>query len=494
MSFSSVSRRSAILVAAVALLLVVALAVALTAGGDGDAAPPAANATRLVPADALVYVHVSTDTGRAGTQAAQRLAERFSGYRPALRSLVRRLSAPGCQVDAKTLSGGDEAAIALVDVGRGNAGSLIYVDTGDDRKVPERTCGTIQTAKFGSMLVIGQPQTIVMARQLAAGKGTALSADPEYRRQLSRLPENRAADAWVSKAGVERLLGPQGGVLGAAGTLLDQPGLRATAAALTPAGDGARVLLRSVIDQQAAGAARASFKPFKPTIQDEVPKDAFGFLGVNGISGAAGRLLGVAGPQAALLGPALARAGTALAPLISLFSGEVAFTITASTPAPVLSLITRTTDPEKATRALAKVRPQIARLVAPSDGAAPTWKAVGGGFQLRPTAGVELNYAVVDDLIVVSTNSSGIAAVRNRKGSLPDTEAWRRGGGNPENPVTSLVFLDFNQLLRLGEQTGLNDSASYLAVKDDLQKLKSVSARSSSDGDESTVELFLSIP
>jgi len=236
------------------------------------------------------------------------------------------------------------------------------------------------------------------------------------------------------------------------------------------------------------------FKPFTPTIQDEAPDTAFAFLGISGLSGAAGRLLGLAGPQTAALAPLLARAGKDLNPVLKLFSGEVGVTITAATPAPILSLFARTDDPEQANAALLKAQTPIARLLAPGSGKVPLWTKVGDGFRIRPAPGIEVNYGVVDDLVVVSTRAAGIKAVEDRDGTLPETDSWRADVGNTQNPVTSLVFLDFIQLLRLGEQTGLNDSKAYLAVKDDLQKLKSVSARSSSEGDESTVELFLSLP
>ncbi len=488
----ALSRRSALVAGAIVVLLVVALVVALTGGGASGGAPPADGATRLVPADALVYVHLSTDAGRPGTQAAKALAERFPSFEPARRSLLRRLSAPGCPVDTKALADGREAALALVDIGGGDAGSLVLLDTGDDKAVPDRTCGTIKTAKLGRFLVIGQAQTLPLARALAAGKGKSLADAPDYRRELARLPASRVADAWVSQDGVQRLLAPQGGLLGGAGTLLNQPGLKATAAALTSRKGGAELVVRSLRDPKAG--TSGSFKPFTPTIQDEIPSDAFAFLGLSSISGAAGRLLGLAGGQTAQLAPLLTRAGVALSPLLSLFKGQVGVTITAAVPAPVLTLVTKAKDPEQAAATLARARPTIAKLLRPASGKVPEWKRIGDTFRLRPTAGIELDYAVVRDLIVVSTRASGITAVRNSKQSLPQTDAWRQAAPNTEKPVTSLVFLDFNQLLRLGEQTGLNDSSQYLAVKDDLQKLKSVSSRSSSEGDESTVELFLSIP
>ena len=39
---------------------------------------------------------------------------------------------------------------------------------------------------------------------------------------LAKLPADRVADGWLSADGVRRLLAPQGGLLGAVGTLVDQ--------------------------------------------------------------------------------------------------------------------------------------------------------------------------------------------------------------------------------------------------------------------------------
>jgi hypothetical protein len=62
------------------------------------------------------------------------------------------------------------------------------------------------------------------------------------------------------------------------------------------------------------------------------------------------------------------------------------------------------------------------------------------------------------------------------------------------DPVTSLPFLDFNQLLSLGEQTGLTRGARYQALKPDLQKIRAVGLHSTRGEADSTAELFLKIP
>ena len=81
------SRAVALGVAGVVVVLAVALAL-LSGGDDGTTkgAPPASAAATLVPADALVYVHLSTDRDRAETRAAAKLAATFPSW-PALRDV-----------------------------------------------------------------------------------------------------------------------------------------------------------------------------------------------------------------------------------------------------------------------------------------------------------------------------------------------------------------------------------------------------------------------
>src|SRR3954466_16418323 len=83
--------RRVALAAAGALVLPVVVAVVALAGGGGSGAntPPASGAAQLVPANALVYVHLSTDHGRSATRDAAKVADRFSSW-PAPRARIRR--------------------------------------------------------------------------------------------------------------------------------------------------------------------------------------------------------------------------------------------------------------------------------------------------------------------------------------------------------------------------------------------------------------------
>src|SRR5947209_14633682 len=90
--------------------------------GGANAGGPATGAAALVPGDALVYVHVSTDRGRTEVNRALALARRFPDYARLSAVLQTRAGA------AQNLRPwpGREAAFAQLD-----AGSLIVLDLRD---------------------------------------------------------------------------------------------------------------------------------------------------------------------------------------------------------------------------------------------------------------------------------------------------------------------------------------------------------------------------
>ena len=86
-----VRRRRATLAGAV-LSALIAIFAALTLTGSGDV-PPATEAARVVPADVLAYVHLSTDASRPAVGWAKTLAARFPDYPLAYAAAISRLSA-----------------------------------------------------------------------------------------------------------------------------------------------------------------------------------------------------------------------------------------------------------------------------------------------------------------------------------------------------------------------------------------------------------------
>jgi hypothetical protein len=448
-----------------ALVAVAVVALAVILGGDGaaSATAPASDAARLVPADALVYVHLSTDRDRAATADAAKVADRFPSW-PALRDgIVKRLAAPGCDLAAKALKTADEAALAIFDTGTTTtANSLVLVDTGTEHPGSrQRGCGTLSSTYVGRFLAIGQPESLRLAGRLHAGQGRSLADAPGPKAMFAKLPEDRVADGWVSSDGVRRLLAPQGGLLGAVGLLFDQPALRGAAFGVGAAGSAARLVVRAQLDPQLARPAGTGFRPFRPTLVKDVPANAMAYLGVSNLAPALQRVLAAAGTSSKSLQPLV---GKLEAPLRKVFPGEVAVVLSAAAPAPVLTILAAAKD-EAGTRATLAGLPATVRK--------------------------SLKTAVWDGKVAVSTNQAGITAVQAPGPRLADSAQWSKAVGNHPDLVSSLLFLDFSRLLTLGEQTGLGDSSAYQAAKADLQKVRAIGASTSGNSSESTAEISL---
>jgi hypothetical protein len=160
-------------------------------------------------------------------------------------------------------------------------------------------------------------------------------------------------------------------------------------------------------------------------------------------------------------------------------------------PAPVLTVVAHAR--KDTGRTLAQLEAPIARLLGKTARFRAT-SVAGRSARLLKAGPISIAYAVFDDKLVISTATSGIAAVARGGDHLDRQDSFKTVAGGAPGKVSSLLFLDFTELLRLGEQTGLGDSRAYQSVRDDLQKVRAVGAWSSGSGDESNAEINLSIP
>src|SRR5256885_16042859 len=87
--------------------------------------------------------------------------------------------------------------------------------------------GQVMAGFVGQYVVIGQKASVEQAIDLSQGKGRSLAADGQYKRAMAGAPGDRFADGYVTGDGVNRLLVPAGGLLGAAGAPLHRPRPRA---------------------------------------------------------------------------------------------------------------------------------------------------------------------------------------------------------------------------------------------------------------------------
>jgi hypothetical protein len=165
---------------------------------------------------------------------------------------------------------------------------------------------------------------------------------------------------------------------------------------------------------------------------------------------------------------------------------------------PTLTLVLDDVDEREAIDLLSRLQPALIRLLVPRRiGQAATFGSaeVGGvtAATVRLAPGLDLSYAAWDDRLVLSTGLSGIGAVRRGEG-LPGSDGFDAVLGDIPERIAALVFVDLNQLLTLGEAAGLARDPRYLAVRDDLQKLRAAGAVISREEDFTTAELTFQIP
>jgi hypothetical protein len=162
-------------------------------------------------------------------------------------------------------------------------------------------------------------------------------------------------------------------------------------------------------------------------------------------------------------------------------------------------IIARVRDDDRARRLLASAELPLALLLRPPNSeATPSWtdRRIGDvtAHQLAIPGRPELDYAVLRGLVVLSTSMSGIAAVANDPHPLSSATGFRSTLADRPSRVTSLLFLDFSQLLSLGEKTGLIGGGRFAQLRGALAKVRAAGLVSTSGEDDSTAELTLQIP
>jgi hypothetical protein len=406
------------------------LACAALAGCGGETDDEVVDA---VPSDARAYVHLDRDSDDwAGAREALRRMPAIEGY------LLDALAG------AVELPGEGEAGVAFV--------PEPVVVTPDDRAV-ERSLADL----------------------------------PAYVELLEELSEERFVHAYIGRDALGELAALDGTIRAAAvsADLIDD-----------------RVLIRARARHDGAGGPCSAGRGGTELLEVADP-DAALYVEIPSI-GCAVRTLAARVEGAGLALGRFARAarrrgGVALADeLLPLFDRRGALIAAPGEAGPTLTLIVDDVEEEAALDLLARLQPALSHLLRAEElGQAPTFGAVEVEGVTAATArlapGLELSYAAWDGRLVVSTSLAGIAAVRRADG-LPGSDRFEAVLGDRPDAPAALVFLDLDQLLALGEQAGLAEDPRYLAVRDDLQKLRAAGAVLSRERDFTTAELTFQIP
>jgi hypothetical protein len=490
-----------VLAGSVALLVgILAIAVASALSNAG----PGGEAARIVPAGALAFVRLSTDPDDPAARRLQRLAPRIPGLLSLRDAALGAVAlAPGAfdpQRDVRPWLG-NEAAVALVDIGGGRFGSLVLAQVRSRpraeallqrvagrgggvryRDTVLRRFGPNAAAFAGGFLVAGPEAAVRRAVDVARGDAPALADAPGFEAALEGA--GQPAEAYVSPRGLRSFVRAQGSVARVVAGLLDRPKLRAVGVSARADARGLRVHLRRL----GAGGADVA-----PRLVDDVPGGAVALLAGPSLAAA------VEAAQRAGAGAALATARATLRDAASLdldrdllgrLRGEYAAWVEPGAAAPVVTLAARTSDPGGMREVLARLQDPLARALAGDQGATPAFetRSIAGAdaFTLDIADGFAPTYAVSGSTVVASTSPAGLERFRGRTPRLRAARGFRTAMPRIPARIESLGFVDVRQLLVLGEQTGLTAEV--------LRPVRAAAAVIEREKDDTTAELFFEIP
>src|SRR4051794_13116869 len=270
--------------------VVLLLAILALATADAISRPgPGGEAAALVPASALAFVRLSTDPQDAAARRLLALAPRIPGFLSLRDAALSAVSpAPGAFDPRRDVRPwlGDEAAVALVDVGGGRFASIVLAQVRSRPRAEAllqrvagggagvRYHGTVlrrfggNAAVFAKGFLIAGPEAAVRrAVDVAEGGAPALAGARGFEDALD--DARQPVQGYLSPRGLRGAVRAQSGVAGAVAALIDRPGLKAVGGSLGADGGGLRVHARLV----GAGGAQV-----RPRLLAGVPAEAVAAL------------------------------------------------------------------------------------------------------------------------------------------------------------------------------------------------------------------------
>ena len=337
----------------------------------------------------------------------------------------------------------------------------------------------------GVALLRGRKEPVVLTPEDPPAR-RSLAITPEYEELIEGLPDQRLATLYLSRSAAQSLKAVDRSIAAVAASAdVDGDTMRVVARARHLAGPGP--CAASTGDELVEVAdPKAAFYVELPSMTCALRALGQRFKGVDDAIGEFGRA-------------AQRQGGVSFEKeLLPLLDHRGALVASPGKGAPVITFILDDVDEETALDVLARLQPALIHLLgseelgqAPTFGSAEVAGVTAATAQLAP--GLELSYAAFDERLVVSTALQGIAAVKRGEG-LPGEDGFDAVLSDRPDSLSALLFLDLNQLLTLGEQAGLAEDPRYLAVRDDLQKLRAAGAVVSREEDFTTAELTFQIP
>ena len=500
-----------------------------------ECAPPD-EAVALVPADALLYAHVTLDEETAQFERAEDAFEQLADLRTILAAEIpSALPTPsGAQIDiqrdilpwaerdlsAALLDGPKKTSIPVFIAGVGDREGadqfLVTIAPSGEPKSQQQGDAALSVYPGGFAaayveegLVFGQEAGVRAALDAGAGTVPAIEDSPQNASR-DELPESRFAEIYLSREGVQRLLVGRTGAAAQLETFVDYGATSGLAAALVAREEGLEINLVSELDPKLAEESPSFFSglpDFEPALADEAGGRAISYIGVGDLGPTLTELLNRGGGGAqglvaslqALAARLEQEAGVnPLRDLLPTLKGQAALVAEPTDGVPFASLIVEGVDEGPASEALAGLqKPVLGALAAGRGAQVPRFEeseedgVTVRSVQVAPT--VNLSYALFDGKLVVSTDPAGIAQVRADAARLADSGVYERSTDQLPDQVSALVFLNLDELFGQVTRTDLVEDPFFANLSVLFENASSLGLAVNGEDDRIRSELFLTL-
>jgi hypothetical protein len=447
----------------------VAVVAVLAAGcGGGGGGGSSSTADSVVPADAVAFATIDTDTSSAQVSSALKILDKFPIEPRAERQLRAMIKQSGVDFDTLKSSAGSEVDVAAVIV-NGKPVPVGFAKPSDEKAFDAQLAkGPEAHAKVKGWTVFADEQSAVDA--VTKHSGSSLADDAAYQAAAKSLPATGDAIAtfYASSAGLQTALGAAKSDLGPRASALGAlPSAKWIAGSLTSQDGAVKLEVHAKSTSTALTAAGNS-------LADKIPSGSIVALAFH--SSATSTIPSTSQQQLQALGQQL---GIDLPGLISAVNGPVIAYVRPGIPLPEITIASRPAKPQAAASAIGGLLSRVAK----GTKGVPT--PVDGGTLTKMDLGpIALYYGVNDGQLVVTDSPNALAELKGSVGHLSGDavfkEAKAGAGMGDDNP--SFFYIDIKDALpALSGAAQLANQTLPPQVENNLRPLKSLLVFGSSD-------------
>jgi uncharacterized protein DUF3352 len=480
----------------VTILIVLGFAVA---GCGGTTSAPAAGGAEIVPADATLYLALSTDTDSAQWQALENLADRFADKDDLVDTAKESLKEQGVdwENDVKAALG-PEFDFVWLDFDRDGQNFVIVTKPADKAKFDKlmKKVGQDATEIFRGQVdgweVLGASQEAV-DRFVSESKSSdsKLGDQDAFRDAMSNYPDDALVRLYLDGPRVMDLAREE--VDPADRDEFDKLGeLDWLAAGLSVTNQGIRFDLN--VHGKAGPALKDAIptKSFGSALTHEVPRDALAYFAFHG---AKGMLTGLEdNPLFKEDVPELHRYAGALKSVESLLQGENAFYVRAAGKGKIPE-VTFVAEPAAGTNGAATLDRLIKRYRADLDLPAQPKRSRVAGLPAHTIdfGAYKVHYANVGKRLVITNLAAGFRALKGNPPSLADSKDFQEAVDTSGMPDKTQGFVYVNVKGGVDYAQRLANTKIPDEIKRNLSPLRSVVEYAASQPSELQVTFFLRI-